>query len=233
MPFRNPTRCALAVGLYTILALALAACAPFTATPPAAGQATRIATAAATNDATAEPLFAGTVMHAGQPVPNGRVELRSLGWAANKTPAVATIQADDQGRFSLPNPPLGDFSVIGFFADGEMDAGGWPPITIQAGRQIQGFVVPIERKLVQLAPIADAPAPMPLTLTWHPADEATQYQVWVIDAGTTEIMLDKTTAETTLAGPPDLKPGAYQWVVNALNAEGQVVAMGQETFTIK
>ena len=177
-------------------------------------------------------LFAGSVKHAGQPVPHARVELREPGWATNRTPAVATVEADAQGDFSLANPPAGDFSVIGYFADGEMDTGGWPPVSIAAGQEITGFIVPLERRLTLLSPIAGAVTPASPLLKWKANDEAVKYRLWVIDAGTTEMLLDQTTSGTSVVFTKTLKPGVYQWVVNGLNAQGALVASGDDTFTV-
>lgn len=239
--------------LFVVLVLALAACAPITLTPTLApgtqvaptppatsASATAAVTAAATASTTSETppasgqgkLFAGTVKHAGQPVPGARVELRELGWATDRTPAVATVQADAQGAFNLANPPAGDFSVIGLFPDGEIDAGGWPPVSIAPGQEITGFVVPLERRLTLLSPIAGAPTSAAPMLSWRTSDEAARYRVWLIDAGTTELLLDQTTTGAGLLVPKSLEPGVYQWVVNGLNNTGEVVATGEETFAV-
>ncbi len=160
------------------------------------------------------------------------VELREVGWATNRTPAVATVQADAQGAFSLANPPAGDFSVLGVFPDGEIDAGGWPPVRIDPGQEITGFVVPLERRLTLLSPIAGAAASATPALAWKPSDEAARYRVWVIDAGTTALLLDQTTTGTNLLVSKTLAPGTYQWVVNGLDAAGEIVATADETFTV-
>ncbi len=245
MERRKPGLVLLVGTALTVLLLVTAGCAPITVTPetkstssPAAMPTTRATlTVTATRrsgTAAAEgpARLVGTVRHAGQPAPNARVELRGLGWATNRTPPVATARADSQGNFVFENPPVGDYSVIGYFPDGEMDAGGWPPVRITAGSQIQGFVVPIERRIVLLSPIAGAPAAAAPTLSWKASDEAVKYRVWVIDAGTTEMVMDQTTTEVTLQVPTELKPGAYQWVVNGLNAGGELVATAEETFDV-
>lgn len=239
-----------AVLLVTVLYMA--ACAPVTLTPaspgssPLATQPRATARASvATNvpgtplvigtsaPGTVKPVFAGIVKHAGQPVANAKVELRPVGWASSRAAPVATIQADSHGAFSLADPPAGDFSVIGFFPDGEMDAGGWPPVSIAPGQAIQGFIVPLERRLTLLAPIADATTGATPALSWVASPEATSYRVWVIDAGTTEILLDETATGTSVQVTKDLKPGEYQWVVNGLNAAGELVATAEETFRVQ
>lgn len=222
------------VTLVTI-ALVLAACAPVTATPPALSG-TRSPAGAATGGSPIAKgtgkLFSGTVKHAGQRVPGARVELREVGWAVNQTPPVATVQADAQGAFSFPDPPAGSFSVIGVFPDGEIDAGGWPPVNIAPGQEITGFVVPLERHLTLLSPIAGSVAPASPVLTWRPPREASKYQVWVLDTGTIELLVSETTTAADLTVAKSLKPGVYQWGVNALNEDGEIVATGDETFTV-
>jgi hypothetical protein len=166
-------------------------------------------------------------------VANARVELREIGWTSSRAPARASVQADSQGQFSLANPPVGDFSVVGFFADGEVDAGGWPPVSIASGQEITGFLVPLERRLVLLQPIAGVATSSTPTLSWRAAENVASYRVWVIDAGTTEMLLDQTTTGTTVVVPAALKAGDYQWVVNGLNAGGDLVATAEETFTVR
>ncbi len=242
--------------LLIVLALALSACVPATLTPGGVPTTSPVLTPGAVSTSSAvsttQPaatsaivsrtpapaggpgrLFAGTVKHAGQPVPGARVELREVGWATNRTAPVATAVAGADGAFSIASPPAGDFSVLGLFPDGEMDAGGWPPVSIAPGQEITGFVVPLERRLTLLSPIADAPvAPSP-ALTWKASPEATHYRVWVIDAGTTAMMLDQETTGTSIALSKSLKPGMYQWVVNGLNPKGDMVATASETFVVR
>lgn len=175
--------------------------------------------------------MAGTVRYAGQPLGDTRVELRPLGWIVSGADAVASAESDANGMFTLPNPPAGDWSVVGVFPDGEVDAGGWPPVSIVEGQAVLGFIVPIERKLTLLSPVGGATTSATPTFSWQPAADATTYRVWVLDAGTTEMAVDQTTTATELA-PGALAPGTYQWVVNATDAAGEAVATGSETFVV-
>jgi hypothetical protein len=45
--------------------------------------------------------------------------------------------------------------------------------------------------------------------------------------------VDQATTGTSVPVTKDLEPGEYQWVVNGLNAGGELVATGEETFTVK
>jgi hypothetical protein len=173
------------------------------------------------------------VTHVGKPVPLARVELRKPGWAVTGAEAVAIVQADSQGAFSLLNPPEGEFSVIGLFPDGEADAGGWPVVDIAPGQEITGFVVPLERRLTLVSPAEGATTDGSPTLSWQAADEAAQYRLLLIDAGTTALLADLTTEDTHVEISPELKPGTYQWAVDAENATGDILATGTAAFVVE
>jgi hypothetical protein len=203
-----------------------------TIVPPVTPTATAEAVTPQATVAGAGATLAGTIRYAGKPLGGARIELRPLGWATTGAAPVASAVADANGMFTLPNPPVGDWSVVGFFPDGEVDAGGWPPVSIAEGQAVLGFVVPLERKLILLAPIAGQAASETPTLSWQPATDAVSYRVWVIDAGTTEMALDQATSATSVVVPSALAPTTYQWVVNALDAAGELVATGSETFQV-
>jgi hypothetical protein len=221
--------------ILVVLCVVAAGCAPI-ATPVGAPRSTDVPAAAATASVATTPgagaTLAGTVRYAGRPLGGARVELRPLGWATAGGVAVATAEADANGTFTLPNPPAGDWSVIGFFPDGEIDAGGWPPVSISPGQAVLGFVVPLERKMNLLEPIAGVTANTAPTFAWQPAADASSYRIWVIDAGATGPVVNQTVTGTQLA-PGALESGrVYQWVVSALDAAGEVVATGSETFQV-
>ena len=161
------------------------------------------------------------------------VELREPGWVIHRTPAVAAVQADHQGAFNLPNPPVGDYSIVGIFPDGEADAGGWPAVAIAAGEEITGVLVPLERKLVLLSPVGGVTVAASPTLAWQAAEGAESYRLWVIDAGTTALVLDQIVTGATAPITRTLEPGTYTWVVNGLNAAGDLVASGTDTFVVQ
>ena len=238
--------------LLSLLVIVVSACAPATVAPEAPPSAVATVTPGSTQPVTSVPastvapvsaetpvlqatgrLLAGIVTHAGQPVPNARVELREPGWVISQTPAVAAAQADHQGAFNLPNPPVGDYSIVGIFPDGEADEGGWPAVAIAAGEEITGVLVPLERKLVLLSPIGGVTVAAFPTLAWQAAEDAASYRLWVIDAGTTALVLDQIVTEATAPITRTLEPGTYNWVVNGLNAAGDLVASGTDTFVVE
>jgi hypothetical protein len=227
-----------------IIALALSACAPIAAPSVPSGataaetvsapDATPLASAVspAATVAGAGATFAGTIRHAGKPLGGARIELRPFGWATTGAAPVASVTADANGLFTLPDPPAGDWSVVGFFPDGEIDAGGWPPVSIAPGQAVLDFVVALERNINLLEPIGGVVVSDAPLFAWQPAPGAASYRVWVLDAGTTELVVDETTTATTLA-PGALPAGRpYQWVVNALDAAGEDIATASETFQV-
>jgi hypothetical protein len=62
------------------------------------------------------------------------------------------------------------------------------------------------------------------TLSWASFPNAAQYEVFVIDAGTTELVQRELVADTHSVVTAPLQPGRTQWVVNALAADGGLLA---------
>ncbi len=180
--------------------------------------------------------LSGVVTYGGQPAAGARVTLRSPGWQADPAGmTVAAATAGPDGIFVMENPPAGDFSVIGVFPDGEEDQGGWPPVTIAPGQSITDLVVPLERALTLVEPAADCLTNAVPVLRWAPfagVKPTDGYRVLLIDAGTTELLLDQTLSQTELAAPV-LSPGrSYTWVVNAYGPNDILLAAGERAFTV-
>jgi hypothetical protein len=180
------------------------------------------------------PSLSGIATYGGQPAPGAKITLRIPGWQADPTGmtvAEATTGAD--GRFAFENPPVGEYSIVGFFADGEQDSGGWPLVIIEEGREIADVTVPLERALALLQPASGAQTASAPTLAWEPFAEALGgYRLLLIDAGTTEMVLDALFAETTVSAP-SLTPGrTYTWVVQALGGDNVLLAESASEFTV-
>ena len=115
------------------------------------------------------------------------------------------------------------------------DEGGWPAVTIEAGQSITDLVVPLERALTLIEPAADGLTNAVPVLRWAPFAEVKPtdgYRVLLIDAGTTELLLDTTLSQTELTAPV-LAPGrSYTWVVNAYGANDILLAAGERAFTV-
>lgn len=218
------------LSLFGLLLVVVTACAPLVVAP---ANPTDADVPAPADPTTTGKLLAGVVTYAGQPVPNARVELREPGWIISQAPALVAVQANAQGAFSIANPPLGDFSVVGIFPDGEVDSGGWPAVVIEPGQMISDVVVPLERALILVSPTSGEIVDASPTLAWQPADGAAQYSLWVVHAGTTELMVNQMVPDTTVTMTRTLEPATYTWVVNALNAAGDILASGDGMFSVK
>jgi hypothetical protein len=199
------------------LSLALAACVPVPEPP----------------SAPAGSLISGVVTYGGQPVSGARVALQLPGWQTSSSAPVAEAIAGADGAYTLTNVPPGDYSLIGHFPDSEVDSGGWPAVTIAAGQTITDAVIPLEHHLKLLEPVLGAQTTATPTLRWEPFAEATGgYRVLLIDAGTTELILNVTLMETNITAPP-LTPGrTYTWVVNAYAADNVLLASGEGAFGV-
>ena len=162
----------------------------------------------------------GIITFAGEPLPGARAELRVPGWQTNAVPAVASAVAGPDGVYQMEHPPVGDYSMIGIFPDGQIDAAAYPPVVITAGQTITGIDITLEKALTLVAPAAGAQVEVTPTLRWKGMPEAAKYRVWVVDAGTTELLLDQTVTDTALVVTASLAPGrTYDWVVNAFTAK--------------
>ena len=80
----------------------------------------------------------GNVVYGSEPMAGARVDLRLPDWNATQNPdstvASATVGAD--GRYVIENSPVGDYSLVAVWPDGEDSEGGWPAVQISAGRQM-------------------------------------------------------------------------------------------------
>jgi hypothetical protein len=72
------------------------------------------------------------------------------------------------------------------------------------------------------------------TLSWASFPNAAQYEVFVIDAGTTELLAHEFVADTRFTVTASLQPGrTYDWVVNAIAADGGLLADGESRFVVQ
>jgi hypothetical protein len=225
-------RCA----FYIVLAVLTTGCVVPTA--PSVGQPAATPAAAdtplpAATQATGRSI-SGQVLWGQKPVPQAQVELRTPGWVVTQDPALASTVADVTGHYVLENPPVGDYTLVGIFPDGEPDQGGWTPVVISAGEALTGTNVILERELRLLEPTSGAEEIATPTLRWESFPGVTRYRVWVVDAGTTELVIDHVTEETSLAVESPLKAGqTYTWVVNGIDAVGTTLASLTSEFRVK
>jgi hypothetical protein len=180
------------------------------------------------------PSISGVALWGSSPVAGARVELRMPGWRATpgdpaNTVAVTTAGAD--GRFAFEDAPAGDWTLVAIWPDGEESAGATPPANTESGQPVD-TTIRMERKLTLEEPTGTTAGPTPM-LRWSSLPEAAGYRVWIIDAGTTELVVNQDTSDPTFSVATPLTAGrTYQILVSALDAEGQPLANAQAEVTV-
>jgi hypothetical protein len=85
-----------------------------------------------------------------------------------------------------------------------------------------------------LSPLVDEQVSTTPTLSWQSFPNAAQYEVFVIDAGTTELLHHEFVADTHFTVTASLPAGrTYDWVVNAVAADGGLLADGESRFVVQ
>jgi hypothetical protein len=167
--------------------------------------------------------IAGTVRWGTNPVPDARVELRTGAWATNTERATATALADAAGQFVLENVPAGDYGLVGLWPDGGANTAPVTPVQVSAGADLAGIEVYLAKELELLEPASGAEVSATPTLRWTGLPGVAVYQLWIIEAGTTELVFDLVITDISQAPQivaPPLTPGhTYQWVVNGLQTQ--------------
>jgi hypothetical protein len=148
---------------------------------------------------------------------------------------VASTVADANGDFIFNNPPQGDYGLVAVWPDGGVNMAAVTPVQITAGIELTGMNVYLARELELIAPVSGAVVDVTPTLHWQAFPGADHYRVWLVDAGTTELMVDQVVSKTSLKVPHSLGwDKTYTWLVQALAADGSLLAELENTFyTVK
>jgi hypothetical protein len=204
----------------SLLLLLLAGCTPITRpAEPVAPAAARIS---------------GRVLWAGEPVADATVDLRSGAWATAAAEVLARTVADANGEYTLENPPVGEYGLVAGWPDGGANRAAVTPVQITAGAELTGVDLYLARELDLIEPASGATVATTPTLRWQPFPAADHYCVWVIDAGTTELMVDQLVSTTSLTVTEPLNQDTtYTWLVQALTADERLLAELENTFYTK
>ena len=90
------------------------------------------------------------------------------------------------------------------------------------------------RTVETAAPPAGAQVVALPTLSWQEFPAAAQYEVFVVDAGTTELLHHEFVTDTHFTVTAPLPPGrTYNWVINAVAADGGLLATGDSRFAVQ
>ena len=178
-----------------------------------------------------EPGVSGVARWGKQTVPNAIVELRTGDWRTNPNAVLQRELTDPEGRYFMANPPAGDYVMCGLFPDGAQEHSTCTPVHIEAGRDVVGIDVMLLRTVGIVAPPVDVLVVAQPTLSWASFPNAAQYEVFVVDAGTTELLAHEFVADTQYTVVAPLQSGrTYDWDVNAIAADGGLLAAGESRF---
>ena len=162
------------------------------------------------------------------------MELRTGDWRVNPNAMLQRALTDPEGRYFMANPPAGDYVMCGLFPEGVQERSMCTPVHIEAGQDVPGIDVMLLRTVNTVAPSADAQVVALPTLSWESFPAAAQYEVFVIDAGTTELLVHEFVADTKYTVTAPLQAGrTYDWVVNAVAADGGLLADGESRFVVQ
>jgi hypothetical protein len=185
------------------------------------------------------PTITGRVLWGETPVGGARVELRTGAWAdpANSE-TIAQAVADADGYFELEAPPNGGtFGLVALWPESGANTSPVTPVQVAAGDGRIEADVYLAKELEWLEPASGTEVSATPTLRWGGVPGVSEYRLWVVDAGTTELVFDLTITENpgveqTVILPP-LTPGrAYSWDVQGLDVGGSLLARRTGEFEI-
>jgi hypothetical protein len=193
-----------------------------------------IATPVVVSASPRDPGVSGVARWGTTPIEHAIVELRTGDWRVNPNATLQRALTDPEGRYLMQNVPTGDYVMCGLFPEGVQERSTCTPVHIEAGQDVAGIDVMLLRTVTTVAPLVDAQVVALPTLSWQSFPGAAQYEIFVIDAGTTELLHRESVADTHFTVTAPLKPGrTYDWVVNAIAADGGLLADGESRFVVQ
>lgn len=234
--------------LITIISLVLlAACVAPTAPAPASTPLPApadVPTVAPTIAPTVEPVVvsasprdpgvSGVARWGTQPLPDAIVELRTGDWRVNPDAVLQYAITDPEGRYLMQVIPTGDYVVCGLFPEGVQERSTCTPVHVEADQDTPGIDVMLLRTVQLVSPAPEEQVSAMPTLVWQSFPDAAQYEVFVIDAGTTELLYRQFVTDTQFPITTALQAGrTYDWVVNAVAADGGLLADNDSRFIVQ
>jgi hypothetical protein len=176
-----------------------------------------------------DPGVSGVAYWGTQPMLDAIVELQTGDGAV-----VQRALTDPEGRYFMANPPVGDYFLCGLFPEGVKERSKCESVHVEAGQDMPGHDVMLVRTLVTTGPAVDEQVTAKPTLSWQIYPNVVKYEVFVIDAGTTELIQHEFVTDTLFTVKSDLKPGrTYTWAVNAIAADGGFLADVESRFVVQ
>jgi hypothetical protein len=183
--------------------------------------------------------ISGRVLWGSTPLAGAQVELRSGAWAdpvANETIAQTVAGAD--GRYELEAPPSGGaFGLVALWPDGRANTAPVTPVQVAAGDAHIPADVYLAKDLDWVDPAFDAEVYPTATLRWSAMAGVSQYRLWVIDAGTTELAYEQALAANgepwqSIVTPSLTQGRTYTWEVQGLDPDGSLLARRTSAFRV-
>jgi hypothetical protein len=177
--------------------------------------------------------ISGRVLWGEGPVAGAVVELRAPDWrVTGDETAAGRVTAGAAGQFLLAAVAPGEYSVVAVWPDGTPSAGGTPAVVLEPGQSVHDLTLRLERPLTLLEPDTGQPVPTLPTIRWEPLDDLDTYRVWIIDRGTTELLVDEVVSGDRLDVIDQLATGTdYTLVVSALGPGDEPLASATADFT--
>jgi hypothetical protein len=219
------------LSLLTACTATMVAQDPLTPTPEVFIPRTAVVPAGAT--------VSGRVLWGAKPVAGAQVELRTGAWAdPTASETIAQTVADANGRYELEAPPNGgEFGLVAVWSDGSANTAPVTPVQVAADDKRVEANVYLAQELAWLEHASASGVSATPMLRWSGMPGVSQYRLWVIDAGTTELVFDLTItagadAEQRVILPP-LTPGrTYTWDVQGLDVDGNLLARRTGEFKV-
>ncbi len=178
------------------------------------------------------PNIMGQVVWGITPVPGAVVELRDGAWASDTAEVLRQATADAAGVFTITAAPVGEYGLVARWPDGGANMAAVTPVQITAGADLTDVPVRLAKQIILVEPPAGAVVESTPILRWQPLPGALTYRVMLIDAGTTELLLDERIEATEFTVPAALTSGrTYQWLAQGLIEEDVLLGEVDSTFT--
>jgi serine/threonine protein kinase len=160
----------------------------------------------------------GSVLWGSTPVSGARIELKQSG-SYYSMPVLAQTVTGTDGRFTLVDPPVGDYMLYAVAPSQEYWTWTGRTVTTRAGETTDAGSYYLSKKLQLLEPALNSTVTTTPILRWQSFPGAVRYHVDLFNDATGEPILRQDTTDTSLAIASPLAPGMrYQWSVNAMNA---------------
>lgn len=177
------------------------------------------------------PVISGSVVWGAEPVAGALVELCTGAWAdPNNRETIARAVTNQDGQFEMEAPPNGgDYGLVAQWTDGGANTAPVTPVNVAARENLANVVVYLAKEIEWIEPISGEMVSSTPRLRWAGLSGISEYRLWIIDAGTTELVFELTMNENTGEEQsvilPPLTPGrTFTYDVQGSDPEGNLLA---------